>query len=309
MSNRSSFTVDDDFTMEVHEEADTDSTVAAIKQEPEDTKPIIVKDELDLHCNDEAIPLETKKELHHFFARNKKTDPKGKQTPVEKAALEFKTQSILREYKDMVAEGLLKRPFECPICQYKTDRFSVIQNHVNNHLTQQKEYRCNVCNYVAFSKGNLTMHRARCVYKYKRSCPHCSFVTVRNKNFRRHMLRHTAKFACISCKFYSDDDKEIEEHKKACRKGDGSGMDDKCDLCEFRNDDEVVLAEHTEEKHPEYELKCDDCDFVTSRKRWLFKHRQQSHRTVNRTWKCSLCDFTTGVKGGMGIHMKTHVKK
>ena len=83
----------------------------------------------------------------------------------------------------------------CTSCEFKTFRKGIFKNHkcersinekLNNRIKKDKEYRCDLCEYVTKVKANLNRHEKIVHYSTKHKCTYCkkkfNSSTVLNKH-------------------------------------------------------------------------------------------------------------------------------
>ena len=78
----------------------------------------------------------------------------------------------------------------------------------------------------------------------------------------------------------------------------------KCDKCDFTSTRKVTLKAHKEVKHMGLVRSCDLCGTRCKSIEDLMQHREVVHKL--KVYKCSFCDFTTWSKKEGEEHMKTH---
>ena len=75
-----------------------------------------------------------------------------------------------------------------------------------------------------------------------------------------------------------------------------------CSHCDYINDSILLIKYHVERKHLQTKsLKCDECNYETSIKINLTRHKRYKHDTVQI--KCNLCEFS-GSRCTVGDHMR-----
>ena len=75
-----------------------------------------------------------------------------------------------------------------------------------------------------------------------------------------------------------------------------------CSHCDYTNESITLMKYHVERKHLQTKsLKCDECNYETSIKINLTRHKRYKHDTVQI--KCNLCEFS-GSRCIVGDHMR-----
>ena len=102
-------------------------------------------------------------------------------------------------------------------------------------------------------------------------CDICEHKCFTKTNLRNHMQKH-----------------KCEEHR--------------CDECNFVTYTAKLLNSHKLNKHMEKPLKCDFCDYRTSRRAELLNHTRHNH-TMERPFKCDKCEMAFSSKKILVKHM------
>lgn len=153
-----------------------------------------------------------------------------------------------------------------------------------NICTYKNEYRlnqCTVCNYKSFIKYDLQRH-----YKYRHSvstnrktyqCQFCDFFTQdTKKQFKIHLRSHTPNLKCENCWRIFHSEKKLTAHIK--RAHDSNIFT--CKKCSksFNNKEESKHKNHSVKLEVEVELlKCDKCNFTTTKRFNLKRHIWRRH--------------------------------
>ena len=104
---------------------------------------------------------------------------------------------------------ILKKTFECAQCGEKGSGVQKFKNHMRNHSTQKKVYKCEVCHFETPHTGNLKRHvKLHAAVKPQKSkssktCEPCGKTFDRKDNFDRHGKVHLKEsiqtFSCTQC--------------------------------------------------------------------------------------------------------------
>ncbi|KAK7069730.1 hypothetical protein SK128_014017, partial [Halocaridina rubra] len=142
--------------------------------------------------------------------------------------------------------------------------------------------------------------------KYKFSCTICSYKSMRENHFVKHMKLHEkglALYRCGECNFVSIRASHLRRHKMT-----HAIQVLKCHLCTYTCDDTKLLLKHgrvkhqtSKQQHPSGKkckslevYECDDCDYKTN---WQYTF--QRHRRTHTTTKmvsihaCTQCSYKT----------------
>ena len=172
-------------------------------------------------------------------------------------------------------------------CEYCLSNFSSKQakeRHIEHYHLPKKVYNCSTCNKTFKSSYGLkthlkTKHKSSEVHK----CSVCDASFTNEANLKRHQKsRHeTMKYTCLECKKVFDSSIELKQHL------DDSGHKKRTLLKKI----DV--------------FKCSECDFQTSRKDSLLRHKRLKHGIFrkefniikdtlkdNGNWTCSKCNKT-----------------
>ncbi|KAG7218153.1 hypothetical protein INR49_009054 [Caranx melampygus] len=105
-------------------------------------------------------------------------------------------------------KGLIRcvRPFQCPYCDYSSER----------------PFKCESCNYLAANQHEVTRH-ARQVHNGPKplSCPYCDYKTADRSNFKKHVELHLnpRQFLCPLCKYAASKKCNLQYHIKSRHSG------------------------------------------------------------------------------------------
>ena len=80
------------------------------------------------------------------------------------------------------------KPFECPLCDYKTTNKGRLVIHQRSH-TGEKPLECTLCDFKTAYKDHLKEHQLRHTGAKPFECHLCRYTTVRKSTLRRHYKR------------------------------------------------------------------------------------------------------------------------
>lgn len=151
----------------------------------------------------------------------------------------------------------------------------------------QKNYKCDYCEYATKQKSNLKRH-IQIIHEKENTeifyCKHCDYKTyykgVLNSHIKRHE-GHTPGFVCTSC---------------------NKGFTSKYNL------DEHILKNHPDEidcitKNIKY---CQFCCYKTLKASHLKGHMFTHKKGSKKNYSCSKCEYSTNYKGYLKRHLLTH---
>ncbi|XP_029451949.1 zinc finger protein 93-like isoform X2 [Rhinatrema bivittatum] len=220
----------------------------------------------------------------------------------------------------------------------------------DNNKSSEKIHACGQCGVVFFSEVHLSCHT--CTYlettqcdaepvsvsmdgdratrtsvhhpdlistkKYK--CQLCSYTTPYFHNLRQHFRVHTGEkpYKCKLCEKLFRTASHLQRHKFVHLKVGAH----KCDQCGHfsRTSSELAVHQATHQgnssKPSEYAFKCRKCEFTTTSKKQLQKHKgchsaSESTKILQSTalprlFQCELCTYITSILGNLKIHKRIH---
>ncbi|XP_068200293.1 uncharacterized protein [Palaemon carinicauda] len=153
--------------------------------------------------------------------------------------------------------------------------------------------------------------------KYKFSCSICSYKSMRNNHFIKHMKLHDkglALYRCSECSFVSIRASHLRRHKMS-----HAIQVLNCHFCAYTCDDKKLLTKHVrvkhqkrkQQRHPTSEsesqelFECPDCDYKTSWQYSFKKHlRTHAPSKVVDIHACSQCSYKTMRREHFFRHIK-----
>ena len=112
------------------------------------------------------------------------------------------------------------------------------------------EYKCEICQSLFESKGNLLNHR-------------------KNKH-------EGVRYPCDSCDYKATKKSNLKQHKQNIHKG----VRYTCDNCDYNATTTGNLKKHKDFMHKGIRYSCDWCDYTTTRKDHLKLHKDSIHEGV-----------------------------
>ena len=168
------------------------------------------------------------------------------------------------------------RPFKCSTCNKAFRQRSTLHAHEKRHGS--KDYMCELCSKLFYTKGELHKHTVivhlKAKYAGKWKCEICSKVLGCRISWRSHMNIHSTN----------------RERRY------------KCDFCDYRAWTSGSLAQHVRSHVGERKHKCDVCG-----KRFLEKKHLNNHfrlHTGETPWKCDVCHMGFAQQAGLYWHKK-----
>ena len=242
----------------------------------------------------------------------------------------FKYQANMRAHIKNI-HGRQKRKYSCDKCEFKADRRSLIDQHIQSqhlgkmfkcdqcektfamkhyvslhktivHKDKNLFYYCDICGYKSRAKRTIQIHREKIHEGKTYSCPQCGRVFNQRCNKLRHMLTvHKNGEQWHSCQYCT---------------------------CKFKSTQ--ALKNHVSKRHEERSYTCQNCIFVTKEKAEMVQHKKthavnecnKCGRKFKRPWslkihveavhegkkaKCEICSFETSSTSHLRKHkIKMH---
>ena len=183
--------------------------------------------------------------------------------------------------------------FECPSCEYGTDKPSRYKAHVISVHGNIKDFECEQCDYKTDRSERLMSH-IRTVHDEKEP---------------------KSKFECDLCDYATSQKSALSNHIKIVHL---QLLRYKCEDCDYRTAHSASFLRHKKVKHDKIQdCKCDKCPFTTSFSHNLKRHMERSHGKESQerkqkelqsheqdkdtgafldkigTLMCNFCDFET----------------
>lgn len=156
----------------------------------------------------------------------------------------------------------------------KTAQESLLKNHITQHHTLQKEFKCEQCTYVGAS-----IERLRLVFIFYHSSywlmPWINEI-FRKLFHRKHLEVHNTekKFKCPDCNFKTHRQRNLKNHRKV-------HQDERPWICEYCNKgfkEKQNLVTHIYTHTGEKPYKCDHCEYACNTPSNLTKHKKNKHK-------------------------------
>ncbi|UYV65690.1 hypothetical protein LAZ67_3005153 [Cordylochernes scorpioides] len=199
------------------------------------------------------------------------------------------------------------KPFKCDLCDYRTSIKSYLVSHSSKH-NDDKSFKCDYCDYSCSRKWDLKFHRYIHTGEKNLECEHCEYKTPRKSSLKLHMYIHTGNkpFKCEHCDYETTRKHCLNQHLRT-HTGDELF---KCDECDYKTARKFNLTRHLV-KHTDKDseedkraFKCKYCKYRATQKQQLLDH--MSRHTGDKPHKCELCDYRTIRKYDLKLHMCTH---
>ncbi len=220
----------------------------------------------------------------------------------------FTRQNGLRRHLKEVHKKNLTE-FECPHCQSKFSRKSVLDLHVGyKHLEKSKEVlECQYCDFKT-NRELFLNHHVRHIHTNKKdlACDLCDFKTTKALYMKHHMERmHEDKvekkivirplLKCSECDFTAKSQMSLGAHFGHTHR---HVAQNPCTSCDVKFATRKQLKIHTK-------TFCHDCGFKGVHSMALKHHQRVKHSICDEEQKCSKCDMTFKNSKQTEAHRKT----
>uniref|UniRef100_A0A1I8MZK2 Uncharacterized protein n=2 Tax=Musca domestica TaxID=7370 RepID=A0A1I8MZK2_MUSDO len=174
------------------------------------------------------------------------------------------------------AEGQ-ERTFECPICQKRFAKKTVLKCHIETHKTGT-DYVCSECGKGFATEQRRKVHE-RTVHNVDRVCDQCGKTIHGIYALKQHLLEHQGikkpKWPCDICNAQLYSHSSLKRHKQVAH-----------------NDGSTVYV-------------CGECGKIAATETALRSHKKYVHQ-AERKHKCTICDKAFKVAVVLREHMATH---
>ena len=93
----------------------------------------------------------------------------------------------LKMLKRNVLDNNISGPFKCENCNYKTNRKSSYNSHLNNKNGCKQPLFCMFCDRKYLINQHLKKHEKKCQNRLKRKCKHCKKIFTRLYGLKQHL--------------------------------------------------------------------------------------------------------------------------
>ena len=159
------------------------------------------------------------------------------------------------------AVHLKLKDIKCPSCEFMMSTKASLRSHLlKKHNISEQKFSCQLCGKKFISSSAMSVHNKSVHQKLKDvKCTHCEFTTSTKGTLKSHVLsKHTR----------DDSDKLKNSH------------------CEYRTYEKTYLSIREKSVHLKLkDIKCPNCEFITSTKQNLRMHILNKH-TSGQRYKC-----------------------
>ncbi|XP_060532825.1 zinc finger autosomal protein-like [Cylas formicarius] len=202
--------------------------------------------------------------------------------------------------------------FNCAKCNFITNSVRNLTGHMQRiHMNSSSNF-CSLCDFEGKTPRDVKRHADRMHYKSQQklfSCPQCPFQSIYKHNVQKHQIhmhensKDVEKFICGHCMREFRYKCQLKAH--ILRKHVHFTKDDytKCPLCPYKCKVPFALKRHTELKHKKIKLKCEKCNFETSRKISMTAH-VKTHNLDADVYLCNECPYRATSVSSFKYHME-----
>ena len=224
-----------------------------------------------------------------------------------KASFEFDEEEVF--------EGKQAMFKECGMCDYKAKSNSDWLEHVKTvhkhrlSVLRKKVKICNLCDYQTRNARSLVSHKiAKHNIGPRYQCDKCEKSYSVKQSWRDHVKyvhegiepppkKEPETFhPCKDCDFVGETTYFLLQHIRNVHPRVS------CDICGFRGLLQSDIKRHKEEEHEGVVHSCPHCAGTFKQKQLLNTHMKAQHGPQD--FLCSQCDYTTGLLGRLGDHVK-----
>ena len=110
---------------------------------------------------------------------------------------------------------LYERPFECDLCEYKAKTKGNLTSHQIGH-SKERPFECELCDYKAKHRSLLKAHSKIHTDSRPFHCDQCEYKARERSALKVHMRVHTGDrpFECDKCEYKAKDGGTLSSHKR-----------------------------------------------------------------------------------------------
>jgi hypothetical protein len=185
----------------------------------------------------------------------------------------------LREHQKNIHHKNVQLKIKCERCDFSTIYKRSLFHHRNTkHVHSKSKLKCTHCKYSTYLKRDLNIHTEivhQTSLKFK--CDYCKYKASHKKILHNHITtvhKNIKEFQCDYCPFFSYYANNLKTHVTR------SHTQLSCNICPFKCKKKTELNAHirkTHDKKPELKCEHNDCDWKTTEKKELTKHKKRKH--------------------------------
>nr|CAI5823494.1 unnamed protein product [Callosobruchus analis] len=225
----------------------------------------------------------------------------------------FKSKQTLDDHVVKKHPNLTKKIYECSECEFRTILRRDFSRHMSTHresVPSNKYLPCAHCNAAFNRRLHLDDHVVKKHPNFINSvtrkifeCKECTFKTVVENVFLRHLSKHsvsTSKITCTHCKELLKNERAMNDHVVTNHPEPMKSINNKvyeCDKCYYKTISKFRLNRHMSVTFTKKTM---------LNKHTLEKHPEFSTSSSKKTYNCAKCVYKTTSKSRLVRHMSVH---
>ncbi|XP_042216916.1 zinc finger Y-chromosomal protein 1-like [Homarus americanus] len=176
------------------------------------------------------------------------------------------------------------------------------------------KFSCKICSYKSMRENHFVKHmqlhdKGLALYR----CNECNFVSIRASHLRRHKMSHAQQVLnCHLCAYTCDDQKLLTKHMRAkhqtSKQPKPIGSVFECDECEYKTSWHYAYQRHRRTHSPSKMVvmhTCPQCSYKTMRREHFLRHIKNVHQNC-RPFLCDICGKAFKRQDALKQHYVSH---
>nr|XP_045617869.1 uncharacterized protein LOC123770247 isoform X2 [Procambarus clarkii] len=199
---------------------------------------------------------------------------------------------------------------------------SISEGHealLKDHCSEEVKFKfsCKICSYKSMRENHFVKHmqlhdKGLALYQ----CNECNFVSIRASHLRRHRMSHAQQVLnCHLCAYTCDDQKLLSKHTrvkhKKAKQPKPIGSVFECDECEYKTSWHNAFQRHRRTHSPSKMIvmhTCPQCPYKTVRREHFLRHIENVHQNY-RPFLCDICGKAFKRQDALKQHYVSHYQK
>jgi KRAB domain-containing zinc finger protein len=218
----------------------------------------------------------------------------------------FKSKRDLNHHKKVHIKALIYS-FPCQQCKKSFKNASELAFHINIVHSNERRFKCNVCNARFKTNVNLKTHIKNDSCKtYK--CTFCSNVFKFESELKYHERWHIGNIDADQVHLLLEKEPEEEvQNIPTVLIINNNCSQVICDICNIKFNNNNILSKHMAAVHKEFPYKCQNCK-QTFELEPVFFHHLTSHDSVKKTFNCIKCFRVFKSDKNLNKHLSKNVQ-
>ncbi|XP_014292005.1 zinc finger protein 711 isoform X1 [Halyomorpha halys] len=153
-------------------------------------------------------------------------------------------------HRHVIAHHTGERPHQCPLCDYKAVWISTLKRHITSNHSESKTHKCYLCDFKTKRKSSLKRHIMASHKDDKPyQCPYCDYKAIRNHIVKRHISGHHGgkkRHQCPHCRYTALKNETVKRHIIALHTGEKRLH---CSYCDYKAGQVSSLKRHIKYEH------------------------------------------------------------